>query len=109
MSTQDFDATERGEPSSKKPKLEGAANGVNGVGASEVHLDATVGEPQLEPVEDVLEVFITLHATWNGKSHVIELAESDRYPSPHGLLCLDHQPQLSSLYREPVYSISKTN
>lgn len=80
-SSMDPDARE-----SKRPRLESdsASNGATTAAplagaTAEVQVDATVGEAQIETRELVPEVFITLHASWGGKSHEVVLGESDRY------------------------------
>lgn len=70
---------------SKRPRLDlddattSATPPVVGAPEPEIQIDAMIGDAQIETHELVPEVFITLHASWSGKSHEVVLGESDRY------------------------------
>lgn len=73
-------ATRSGAPSPKRIKLDEDAEraGAKARETTELKLDATVGEQRVETREIAPELFITLHASWNGVSHEVVLGESDR-------------------------------
>lgn len=67
----------------KRPRLDPSSSSSSATpevvaGGEAITMDGTIDEVNLETHELVPEVFITLHASWNGKSHEVVLGESDR-------------------------------